>query len=365
MKILYVITGLGMGGAEHVVCNLADMMHSRGHDIQIVYLTGEVVVKPNTKTIPVIPLNLKSLSSLPSVYLKLVKIINNFKPEVIHAHMYHANILARLTIPIISSHVKLITTAHSKKEGGLARSIMYRITHSLSDFSTNVSQEAVREFEKQFAVPEGGMKAVYNGIDMQKFTFNPLARDNLIKSLSLDSSIKIILAVGRLHELKDYPNLLKAINILKKTGAPTFKLLIVGDGPLRPQIENLVLELSLEEDVILMGNRNDIPDMMSAADVFTLSSKTEGFGLVVAEAMSCKCPVVVTDAGGVSEVVGGHGIVVETQNPQQLADGLIKSLNADSTSTELNVESAYDHIASNFDLDQIANQWETVYSNDL
>lgn len=96
MKILYVITGLGQGGAERVVCDLADKMYEKGNEVKIAYLTGDVLTKPRYQEIELIKINLNSLRLFPLAYIKLSKIIKNFEPDVVHSHMVHANIFTRL-----------------------------------------------------------------------------------------------------------------------------------------------------------------------------------------------------------------------------------------------------------------------------
>ena len=93
MNILYLITGLGGGGAEKVVADLADQMHLRGHHVKIAYLKGEAIVKPQSTNIELICLELNKITQFCSAFKNFKTIIENFKPDVVHAHMVHANIL--------------------------------------------------------------------------------------------------------------------------------------------------------------------------------------------------------------------------------------------------------------------------------
>ncbi|WP_432210900.1 glycosyltransferase, partial [Acinetobacter variabilis] len=92
MKILYIVTGLGLGGAEKVVCDLADQISTLGHEVKIAYLTGEVLVRPKDINVDILPLSLNSLYGLYSASKKYKKLIQDFQPDVVHAHMIHANI---------------------------------------------------------------------------------------------------------------------------------------------------------------------------------------------------------------------------------------------------------------------------------
>lgn len=361
MKILYVITGLGQGGAERVVCDLADSMFSKGYEVKIVYLTGDAVTRPTHRKIELIKIDLDNLLLLPKSYLKLSRIIKKYKPDIVHAHMVHANLLSRL-IRITTPINKLICTAHNSNEGGTMRMLAYRTTHNLADLTTNVSHEATIAFEDKRATPKNGMQTVYNGISLEKFKYVPEARLRLEKELNLTKDHKIILAVGRFNEQKDYSNLLNAISLLKKEINYPFKVIIAGDGELRSLIEETIDSLTLKEDVILLGRRTDISKLMSAADLFVLPSKFEGFGLVVAEAMACECLVVATDCGGVAEVLSNPDFLVEPSDSIALSNKIKYALNIRPSIKKTVIQKNKRYVQDNFSLDNIANEWVDLYN---
>lgn len=361
MKILYVITGLGQGGAERVVCDLADSMAILGHEVKIAYLTGEVLTHPVNKNIELIAIKLDKALSLPKAYFKLSKLIRHYNPDVVHSHMVHANIIMRI-VKVMNPMTKLISTAHNSNEGGKLRMLAYRLTHHLSDTSTNVSQEATAAFEAMRAVPVNGMKTVYNGIDLNRFTYDVNAKLELAEELNITDDYKIILAIGRFSEQKDYPNLLNAIQLFKAENETPFKLLVAGDGDLRPSIEQLIIELGIEDDVILLGRRSDIPKLMSAADLFVLSSRYEGFGLVVAEAMACECLVVATDCGGVAEVLNNSEFLVSPNNPESLKEKILYSFNLKDDERDSIIYKNLRRVQNKFCLRNIIEKWVFIYN---
>lgn len=360
MKVLYIITSLSQGGAQRVVCDLADEMFKKGHEVKIAYLNGEVLTKPQHQEIELIKVNLNDVRSLLPAYIKLSKIVKKFKPDVVHSHMVHANIIMRL-VRLITPIDKLISTAHSNNEGGVIRMLSYRITHHLANISTNVSQEATKAFEDKQATPKNGMKTVYNGISLRKFHYIPDSRKKLEKELALTGNYKLILAVGRLSEHKDYLNLLKAIQLLKKETTYPFKLLIAGDGELSGLVEEKTDSLNLKEDVVLLGRRTDIPELMSAADLFVLPSKYEGFGLVVAEAMACECLVVATDCGGVAEVLNNPEFLVPSSNALLLMKKIKFALEFDAEKRKKVIVKNLNHVRESFSLDRIIEKWVALY----
>ncbi|WP_234917125.1 glycosyltransferase [Aeromonas caviae] len=360
MKITLIITGLGMGGAERQVCDLADQFAAMGHHILLISMTGDTVNLPRSKSIKVFPLNMaKNPIGMIRTYLKARVLVKKFQPDVVHSHMVHANLFARLlrlTVPIS----KLISTAHSANEGGRVRMLAYRLTDHLCDISTNVSQEAVDAFCAQGAVGKGRMLAMYNGIDIDRFSFSDDSRRRLRNGLNIEEKVPLLLAVGRLTLAKDYPNLLIAFQRIINAGSIA-QLAIIGVGEEREQLISMVAELGLCKRVHFLGLRHDVHEWMSAADIFVLSSAWEGFGLVVAEAMACQRVVVATDCGGVKEVVGECGILVPPQNDVALANGIMLALQMDvAESTNLGI-SARERIVTRYSLSAQSERWLSLY----
>ena len=363
MNILYIITGLGGGGAEKVVVELADQMTKLGHDVKIAYLKGGVIVKPENKDIELIYLGLESIRDLKKAFYNYKKVLINFRPKVVHAHMVHANLFARVSRRF-SPIPKLICTAHSNNEGGKLRMLAYKLTHHMASLTTNVSQSASRSFEKLGAAPQGGIATIYNGIDLNKFKFSPENRINIRTKLELDTNSVMILAVGRFHEAKNYLGLIRAFKkVIEHYTHGLPMLIIAGDGELRKEIEELIQTLSLTKNVKLLGRRDDIPALMSAADIFVLSSNFEGFGLVVAEAMACETFVVATDCGGVKEVMGGCGLMSPINDTNALASKLISAIEMDHLERQKNNKLALKYIQENFDLNIIVSKWLEIYES--
>ena len=352
MKILYVITGLVLGGAEKVVIDLADQMNALGHNVKIAYLTGEVIIKPSSPDIEIIALHLNSVKDFLSASKKYRKLVKSFRPDVVHAHMVHANIFARLNRTVFSIP-KLICTAHSSNEGGKVRMLAYRLTNHLSDINTNVSQEATQAMINKGAFTKSSVITVSNGINLNRFKNKP-------KSIRREKNTLNFIAVGRFTDAKAYPNLVNAFAILKNNNR-AINLTIVGDGELRSQIESLIKELNLDKDITLLGRRSDIPELLSQADIFVLASKFEGFGLVVAEAMACECYVVATDSGGVAEVMGDTGHLVPIQDSQALADALQNAIALSVEDRTQNNEKARARVEQLFSLETSVKRWLELY----
>ncbi|HDU8583530.1 TPA: glycosyltransferase [Morganella morganii] len=362
MNILIITTGLGMGGAERQIIALADKL-SKNNTISIINLSdnNNTHCLPTNKDIKIYSLSLKkNIFSLVSSFIKAKKIIKAIKPDVIHSHMFHANIFARLLRLSINFPI-LICTAHSKNEGGKLRMLLYRITDWLATLSTNVSQEAVDAFIEKKATTPNKIIPFYNGVDTTIFSYSEIMRKTKRKEIGIADHVPLILAVGRLTKAKDYPNLLHAFSQLSFLTQP--KLVIIGDGEEKKHLHCLAKELGIDTNIIWLGIRHDVQDWMSACDLFVLSSAWEGFGLVVAEAMSCKRLVIGTDSGGVSEVINKFGLIVPPNNTPALITAIEKYLSLSVSESDTIGKYAREHIIDSFSLEKISHNWLELYTN--
>lgn len=352
-----------MGGAEKVVTGLADALAEKGHDVLLAYLTGTALVLPVSPAVGIIDLGVNSVKDMIAAHFKLRKILIAFKPDVVHSHLVHANILVRLQ-RLHTPIPRLITTAHNVNEEGRLRMLAYRLTDRLADISTNVSDEAVAAFIEQKAVKLGRMITVHNGISINDFSFSSSARLEIRQQFGIADDCKLILAVGRLNEQKDYPNLLHALQQIN-TRTANFKTYIAGDGPLKPELMEMARKLGLADRVEFLGVRRDVAKLMSASDVFVLSSAWEGFPLVIGEAMACECTVVATDCGGVKEFVGTNGYLVESREPTALAAALTTALAQSFVESRALGQAARHRIQNLYSLDTAVEKWLKLYAGPL
>ena len=360
MKIFLVITGLGVGGAERLLTNLADHFVAAGHEVVLAYFHGESELRPGDPRVRLVSLQMRrSPFGVLAAMGRLRRLIREFRPDVVNSHLVHANILTRL-LRLVTPMPRLVTSAHNTNEGGRGRMLAYRLTDQLTDISTNVSDEAVVAFEQQRALRPGRMCAIYNGIDTQGFTFDESARRSVRGELGIDASIPLLLAVGRLSEQKNYPNLLQAFAGLEASSVLP-RLVIAGDGPLREDLLSLAESLGVLDRVTILGVRHDVPALLSACDLFVLSSAREGFGLVVAEAMACDRVVVATNCGGVKEVVGEIGYLVPPHDSAALAATLACALRLSPEERLRLGQAGRDRVIANFSLDTTAERYLTIY----
>jgi glycosyltransferase involved in cell wall biosynthesis len=360
LKIMLVISGLGIGGAERVVVDLADAFAARGHDVWLVSLGGAALVRPSNDVVHLAELRVtKSLRSVLRGAVAMAKLIRTVRPDVVHSHMVHANIAMRL-LRLVVRIPRLVSTAHNVNEEGRFRMIAYRLTHRLAHTSTNVSKEAVAAFETMGAVPRGAMLAVHNGIRVEKYIFRESSRICIRSELGIAATCPLLMAVGRLEPQKDYANLLQALAILGT--ASDWQLAIAGEGSLRSELKRQAHSLGVASRIHFLGARKDVAALLSAADIFVLSSAWEGFPMVVGEAMACGRVIVATDCGGVAEFVGQTGFLVRPNDSRALSEALSRALALEPEKRSRLGSAARTRVVELYSLDGIVDKWLTLYA---
>lgn len=361
---MFLITGLAYGGAETQLVNLATRLKKRGWDVRVVSMLPPQAFTEELAAagIPLATLNMRRGVPDPRAVFKLVKILRQWRPDIVHSHMVHANLLARIArvfykVPVV------ISTAHSINEGGRLREVAYRLTDFLADLTTNVSRAAVSRYIQVGAAPKNKIIFMPNGIDTCHFQFKQKDRLRLRDELQLTDKF-VWLAVGRFEEAKDYPNLLQALKkvVPERDGVV---LLIAGQGTLFEEMRAMAYSLELAEKVRFLGVRRDVPELMSAADAYVMSSAWEGLPMVLLEAAACALPIVATDVGGNGEIVldGFNGYLVPPRNPEALASVMLKMMSLSENERGAMGRAGRAHIEANYSLDRVVDQWENLYQD--
>lgn len=331
-KIALFIPSLRGGGAERVMLNLARGFAERGYKVDLVLAKAE---GPYLSQVPdnVRVIDLKSrrvLYSLPG----LIRYVRQERPEALLSSLDHANIVALWAKKLSQVPTRVVVSVHS----------------TLSKASTNATSIRARLIPLWVRVFYPGVDAVVavsKGVaeDLIRLTnlrrekvhviYNPVITPELFAKADepLDhpwfdpSEPPVVLSVGRLTPAKDYSTLIRAFALVRKE-MPA-RLMILGEGEERPKLEALIKELRLEQDVALPGFVNNPYKYMRHATVFVLSSRWEGFGNVLVEAMALGTPVVSTDCpSGPSEILDGgkHGKLVPVGDPNLMAKAILETL---------------------------------------
>jgi glycosyltransferase involved in cell wall biosynthesis len=363
MRIFLLSTSMGMGGADQQILILARAMRARGHQVRIVALAplGPMGLEARAEGIPTESLELRRrLGDVPRL-ARLVRMVRDWRPDVLHSHMVHANLLARAVRPV-ARMPPLVSTIHSIYDGGRLRMTAYRLTNGLVDRFTIISRLAAERYVGIGAVPARRLQIVPNAVDTERFRRLAQARTAVRKELGAGDEF-LWLAVGRFEEAKDYPTMIAAYARLA-AARPGSRLLLVGKGSLREEVEKAVQANGLEQRVRFLGVRRDVPELMSAADGYVLSSAWEGMPVVLLEAAAVELPVVATRVGGNAEVVedGTTGILVPPHDAAALAVGMerIEALTPEARAAMGAAGRAL--VEQRYGTSRVMDMWERLYS---
>jgi glycosyltransferase involved in cell wall biosynthesis len=349
-----------MGGAERVVLALAGRMAQRGHAVALLVLRPPVAEQWPT-TLPVVHLEMrKSPVSVLTGIARGRRFLREFRPDLVHSHSFHANILTRL-LKVVVPAPAVLSTVHNVYEGGWARMLAYRLTDGLARQTIAVSQAASDRFVRLKAVPRRKCIVLTNGIDTAEFAPSANRRARMRVEMGADEEF-IWLTAGRIVPAKDYPNLLRAFARVR-TACRETQLWIAGEasGAEFSTVRALASELGLEDAVRWLGLRRDLPALLDAADGFVLGSAWEGMPLALGEAMAMEKPVVATDVGGVRELVGDAGAIVPAKDPGALAKAILEQMQDTSENRLALGQAACARIQGKFSMDAKADEWEALY----
>lgn len=361
MRIVYMLTSLGIGGAERQVIALAERMAARGHEIALMVLRDRVQCEWIT-SVPIIRLEMtKSSVGIIKGLIRGRRFLRRFQPDLVHSHTFPANIAARWLRGIMAAPA-VLSTVHNIYEGGQFRMLAYRLTDRWSVHTTMVSEAIAKQYIGIGAVSKHKCSVITNGIDVRRFSPDSASGAFSRDSMN-DAGGFVWLAVGRITAAKDYGTLIRAFAcvLASDTGG---QLWIAGESTSGEgsTLKALVRQLGVEKTVHWLGYREDMVDLLSAADGLVLSSAWEGMPLVVGEAMAMEKPVVATDVGGVRELVGNAGVIVPARDPDRLAHAMLQVMRASNEERSALGRRARERILQEFDMDAKADEWLALYS---
>jgi glycosyltransferase involved in cell wall biosynthesis len=366
-KVLLLSTTMGIGGgAEEQVMQLALELDRRGWHTRIVSMipATRMLAEIGHRGITVTNLGMTAGVADPRALPRLVSVVREFRPDILHTHMTHANLLGRLA-RLFSRVPALVSTLHGFKMYGINkrftkfRELAHRLTDPLAERTTAICEAATRSYLESHSVSPAKLLALPNGLDTSIYRPDAWARQRIRQELGLDGFVW--LAVGRFEKPKNYPLMLGAFAELSQ---PNATLVICGGGSLEPLVQQLIRELNIEAKVRLLGVRPDIHAVMNAADAFVLSSDTEGLPMVILQASATGLPIVATDVGGNCEVIrpGETGLLTPPGDQAALVSAMRHIASLTASEREAWGAAARAYTISKYDLQVVADRWEALYS---
>jgi glycosyltransferase involved in cell wall biosynthesis len=342
IRVLRVIARLNVGGPALHVSQLAAQLDKRGYETTLVaghvgagegsmeWVAEELGVRP--LFIPALQREISPAADLPAV-LELRRLIRELRPHVLHTHTAKAGAIGRMAaalsgrsrpqVVVHTFHGHVLRGYFSPWKGAFFRQLERNLAR-FSDALIAVSPEVRDDLVRLGVAPADKISVIRLGLDLDaRAGAQPTARAEIRAQLGIAERGFVAGWLGRMTEIKRADDLLRAFAAVRRSRDAD--LLLVGDGPLRPQLEALAAELGIESSCHFVGYREDVGSYLAASDVIVLTSANEGTPVTLIEALAAERPVVSTNVGGVRDVVGDDaGFLVDGGDVAAVADRLVR-----------------------------------------
>ncbi len=352
IRLCHVSLTLCTGGLERLLVDFARFHNVDQIDVEFLALgeTGQPAADIEAIGRPVHRIDSSLLSKF-TLVRELAAFFRSGKYDVVHTHNafphLYATIGARMAgIPTV------VHTRHGRRFGQTWKErFHYSIGGKLCDRVVAVSDDTAALCKERGSFDHRKVTRIWNGVDLSRFNHRRVNHND-----------PVAITVARLSPEKDIATMLRATAIVVKH-QPMFRLIIVGDGPERANLHGLANRLGISESVDFLGERNDVPELLSKAAFFVCSSRTEGVSLTLLEAMATELPVVATDVGGNPEVVidGETGLLVPANDPETLAESMFSLLETPASWDPFGF-AGRERVQEHFCIRSMVSQYEELYS---
>lgn len=362
IRLVQVLYSLILGGSEILGKEIALGLDGQGFRTAVCALEkgGELESLLLNADIPVFVAARKP-SEYFSVMLRMYRYFRKFKPHIVHTHHLYQLVYSVLGAKLVGA--KIVHTEHeyfsllSRK----AR-FMLRVLSLFCARITSVGEEITAYLQDSIEIRPDLLVTIPNGVDSEKYS--PLV-PSAPEISRFASGRHVIGTVSRLETEKRHTVLLHAFHKIQ-TANPETALVLVGDGSLRKELESESVSLMLDDKVRFLGRRHDIPALLSAMDIFVMSSAKEGLPIALLEAMSMARPIIATSVGDIPRVIEHNrtGILVEPEDPCSLAEQILRLLNEPEYAKSLG-KAARRLVVGNYELKQTLSKYRALYQSIL
>jgi glycosyltransferase involved in cell wall biosynthesis len=333
VKIAFVARSLGVGGAERQLVELARGLRELGHAVSVKLFYGDGQFEPELRAagVPVHVLGKQGRWDVTRFLARLAGALRAERPDIVHSYLPVPNLFMALLKPALPG-TRIVWAIRASDMNRIALDGLSRAAYRLEAVLSSVpdliivNSRAGFDFGMERGIAAAKMLIVPNGIDTERFRPIAAGGARVRAELGLSPEETAIGIIARLDPIKDHRTFVTAAAMVARARRG-LRFVVIGEGPdaYRDELATLGRRLGLD-GIVWAGRRTDMPEVYSALDVVCSSSLSEGFPNVVAEAMACGRPCVVTNAGDSADIVGTTGVVVPTGDPAALARGLAEML---------------------------------------
>lgn len=359
MRIAQVLFSLDMGGQEMMALHLTKELMRRGHDLTVVTMTPGGTLRSEFEPAKIVDAPRKPGTGIdPNAWPTLFRAFRQIRPDVVHTHapgpLLYAVPAARLAAVkrvVHTSHGANVTQ-HTSRSIALGRVIVRLLTRFVP-----VSDETADTARSREKVPDALIQVIPNGIPLDRFSPDAAKRSRVRAELGIPEDAYVVGTVGRVEAVKNHKLF---VTSMAKIAGPGVRAVIVGGGSLLDEVRAAV-PAEAAPFIHLIGPRRDVPDVLTAFDVFTLTSTTEGLPLAVPEAMATELPVVATAVGSLPTIVPKEtGILVPSGDEAGLTAAYKRLLENPRARKEM-AKAARSFAQSRFSLVKMVDAYEQIY----
>ncbi|PVX45893.1 glycosyltransferase involved in cell wall biosynthesis [Flavobacterium sp. 103] len=323
MRVVHIINSLASGGAEKLLLDTIPIYKSKGIEVDLLLLNGSpspfLQALKETGCCSIYSLGLQSVYN-PMQIFKLIPFLKKY--DIAQVHLFPSQYWVVLAKILSFSKIKLIVTEHNSTNPRLENrfiAVFDRLFYRFYDKVICVSNEISNTFINYTGLKASKFTVIENGIDLQKiYTAQPYFKNEISNLFSAQDFVMI--QVARFDKQKDQETIIHSLKYLPEN----IKLILVGDGIFKIKCQALVQELQLQERVVFLGLRMDVPRLLKSADVVVLSSRHEGLSLSSIEGMASGKPFVASDVPGLQRIVSDAGVLFKQGNAKDLANTIEK-----------------------------------------
>jgi glycosyltransferase involved in cell wall biosynthesis len=369
-KIVFLITGLRLGGAETMLFNLLRRLDYNRFQTTVISLADEGDLGKRFRDLPIslYVIGMKQGRLGFPLIIKAFTLVRRLKPDLLLGWMYHGNLAAQISSLFCHDRPPVIwnirQSIYSLKRERLLTAGVIRICSWLSRFPKGIVYNSKKSAEQHEAMGYKPNKRVLipNGFDTDIFKPSIEEYRSIRKELGLPEGSVIIGLIGRHHPLKGHKHFIQAAAMLKDK-FPAIRFILAGSQVhcKNMMIWRQVIDLNLAAQMHLLGMRSDMPRITAALDISSSSSLAEGFSNAIGEAMACGVPCVVTDVGDSAWIVGDTGRVVPARNAEALAKGLADLIQMGTDRRRSLGQQARQRVIDHFSLDTVVRRYEQLY----
>jgi len=370
LKILFVIDGLEFGGGERGFVQLAAGLRDRFDILVASSPGGQFEDKIRKLGIKFYPIQLIKRASFKAI-LQIRDLILSQNIDLLHSQGARADFFSRIAGRLAGLPC-ILCTVQMPIEGfdiGPLRKVIYlfmdRVSERYVEQFIVVSNSLKRLMVKERGIPDQKVSRIYNGIELDEYMPNGKEirsqKSEVRRKFEVAKDAPVIGAIGRMVWQKGFEYLIEAVPSIIQ-GFRKAKVLIVGEGPQKKELEALGERLKVKEKLIFTGFRSDIRDILSAVDLLVIPSLLEGFPMVTLEAMAMAKPIVATNIDGITEQItnGENGILVPPRDPAALATAVIKLLGDKKSAQQMGI-AARGKVEQEFSVERMVSETEKVY----